>query len=112
MRPEVILAVLTGVALLSIIATLLFPRLRVWLGVHLCRGTACVLVRIGPAAIMHDTALDLARYVQTSGGLQDPKRIKAYRVVVTATTGIATLAQQLIVGPLKSREELPNAEEA
>lgn len=112
MRPEVILAVLIGTGILSLAAVILFPRLRVWLAVQLCRETACLLVRIGPAAVMHDTALDLAKYVQHSGGLQDPKRIKAYRVIVTATTGIAALAQQLIAGPLpKPREETPDADE-
>ena len=99
---------------LPILALILFAkRVRIWLAIQLCRDTACLVVRIGPAAVMHDTALDLAGYVRRSGGLQDPKRIKAYRAVVTGANAIAALGQQLIAGPFpkKQREEILNADQ-
>ena len=113
MRPEVALAILVGVGSLSLVATIMFPRLRVWLAIQLCGGTACLVARVGPTAVMHDTALDIAGYVNRSGGLQDPnpKRIKAYRAILKGTLGLAHLAQLVIAGPYpKPREEVTNAE--
>ncbi|KKM76526.1 hypothetical protein LCGC14_1379190 [marine sediment metagenome] len=115
MRTDVALAVLLGVGSLSLIAAVLFPRLRVWIAIQLCRGTTCLVARIRPAAVMHDVALDLAGYVNRSGGLQDPnpKRIKAYRVILKGSLALSHLAQQLIAGPFPKqlREETPHAEE-
>ena len=112
MTTEVALAVLLGVGSLSTISVGLFPRLRVWLAVQLCRGTSCLVTRIAPIAAMHDVALDLAGYVERSGGLNDPRRIKAYRGVLKGSLGLATLAQHIIVGPSprQSKEEAPHAE--
>ncbi len=115
MRPDVTLAVLLGAIVLSLAATILFPRLRVWLAVQLCRGTACLVARVGPTAVMHDTAMDLAGYVNRSGGLQDPnpRRIKAYRAILKGSLGLAHLAQLVIAGPYpkQPKEEATNAEE-
>ena len=108
-----IFAILLGaVVSLSSVALILFPRLRVWLAVQLCRGTSCLVTRIAPIAIMHDVALDLAGYVERSGGLTDPRRIKAYRGVLKGALGLAHLSQQLIVGPhpKQPKEEAPHAE--
>ena len=112
MTTEVVLAGLLGVGFLSTINLVLFPRLRVWLAIQLCRGTECLIARATPVAIMHDVALDLAGYVERSGGLNDPRRIKAYRGVMKGSLGLATLAQHIIAGPYpKLREETANAEE-
>ena len=114
MRADVTLAVLLGVISLSLLAAILFPRLRVWLAIQLCRGTTCLVARIGPTAVLHDTAMDLAGYVNRSGGLQDPnpRRIKAYRAILKGSLGLAHLAQLVIAGPYpkQSREEAPRAE--
>ncbi len=111
MTIEVALTALLGVGSLSLIVMGLYPRVRVWLAIQLCRGTPCLIARTGPAALMHDVALDLAGYVERSGGLTDPRRIKAYRGVLKGSIGLATLSQQLIAGPYpKPREETPNAE--
>lgn len=112
MTTEIIIAVLLGVSSLSTITVGLSPRLRVWLAVQLCRGTSCLVTRTAPIAVMHDMALDLAGYVERSGGLNDPRRIKAYRGVLKGSLGLATLAQHLIVGPYprQQREEALHAE--
>ncbi|KKL09266.1 hypothetical protein LCGC14_2567580 [marine sediment metagenome] len=113
MRTDVALAVQSGVIFLSCVAMILFPRLRVWLAIQLCRGTACLVARVGPTVVLHDTAMDLAGYVNRSGGLQDPnpKRIKAYRAILKGSLGLAHLAQLVIAGPYpkQSREETPDA---
>ena len=116
MRSSDIFAILLGAFVsLSCVAAILFPRLRVWLAVQLCRGTACLVARIGPTAVMHDTAMDIAEYVNRSGGMQDqnPKRIKAYRAILKGTLGLAHLAQLVIAGPYPKatkREETTDAE--
>ncbi len=112
MRTDVTLAVLLGVISLSLVAAILFPRLRVWLAIQLCRGTTCLVARIGPTAIMHDTALDMARYVERSGGLNDPKRIRAYRTILKAALNMAVLARSVIAGPYPKPEKVEEVSDA
>ena len=81
-------------------------RFRIYLATLLCKGTPCSVARTEKVAALHDLALDLAKYVDTSGGLQDPRRIRAYRTVSKGALGIATLALEVAVGsPLLQKEE-------
>ena len=79
-----------------VVATLpRWTRTRVAIAVWLTKGTPCTVVRNGPLEIIATQAFALAAYVQHSGGLQDPRRIRAYRVVLRAAASIAYRVQQL-----------------
>ena len=87
----------------------MLQRFRVRLAVWLCKGTPCLVARASDVMSMHGIALNLGRYVSTSGGLQDPKRIKAYRTVLSAATGLVMFTRNVIVGPFP--KTLPPARE-
>jgi hypothetical protein len=90
----------------------MWARFKVWLARRLCRNTACGVVRVGPTIVMLDTVYRLHQYVQRSGGLQDPRRIKAYREILAATSTVAGLgAQVLIDGGIVARVSPSQREE-
>ena len=57
-------------------------RFRVWLAQMLTKGTDCCVARSNDVSSLQSRVNDLARYVDESGGLQDPRRIRAYRRVL------------------------------
>ncbi len=76
-------------------------RLRINLAIWLCKGTVCLVARADGVVQMHDIAYNLAQYVGASGGLQDPRRIKAYCVIFRAALALTMSARTVIVGPQK-----------
>ena len=78
----------------------MFLRFRVWLASLLVRGTGFTVTRLSHAIAIRDVASSLYRYVETSGGLQDPYRIKAYRVILRSAVMIFTAVDRLVVGTL------------
>ena len=71
-------------------------RLQVWLARQLCRGTACCVVRESQAKQTVGLASDLWLYVQASGGLHDPRRIRAYRQVLDFSAGIVQNGREML----------------
>ena len=60
----------------------MIQRFRIWLAAWLCRGTPCTLARTSVVAQLVALAYEIDGYVQRSGALTDPSRIKAYRVLL------------------------------
>lgn len=87
----------------------MIARFQVWLAVLLCKGTGCVVTRRNRVDNLRGAARILAEYVGKSGGLQDPRRIVAYRTVLKASSVIGALTSDILVGP--KREEKTDGEE-
>lgn len=109
---DVLLTVWFALALLALVLVRV-PRLRVWIALQLCRNTGCVVARYAPTYLMAKTAGDLLRYVERSGALQEPKRVKAYRVVSRGAMSIMVYAQDILAGPFpkKPKEEKDASQE-
>ena len=63
-------------------------RFSVWLARWLTRGTECCVVRSSRLEDLGKHTDRLGHYVEDSGGLQDPRRTRAYHVVVRAVENI------------------------
>lgn len=70
-------------------------RFKVWLALKLLKGSACTVARREHVEIMRWQAFHLGQYVQHSGGLQDPRRIRAYRIVLRAAASLVYLAKNI-----------------
>jgi len=75
----------------------MLQRFRVWLALRLVRRTDCVVVRAAPIREAVTMAGDLHQYVQRSGALQDPRRVKAWRRIVRLTTVLVGRAEQAVI---------------
>lgn len=75
----------------------MMKRFRVWLANLLTRKTACVVVRREAVIGLGAAAESLVDYVARSGGLQDPKRIKAYRRVLRGSIEVRNHAEAVLV---------------
>ena len=75
----------------------LLRRLCVWLAKQLTRKTACIVARRDEVLSLGDAAEELADYVARSGGLQDPRRIKAYRRVLRGSFEVRNHARAVLV---------------
>lgn len=76
----------------------MLQRFRVALARLLTRGTKCTVVRAVVVENMQDTARRLEEYVQRSGGLQDPRRISAWREVFSLSRSIYVDSLEIEVG--------------
>ncbi len=63
-------------------------RLCVWLAGWLIKGTDCCIVRSNNLQSLLRRADDLVDYVEDSGGLQDPRRIRAYRNILRSAVDL------------------------
>lgn len=81
-------------------------RFRVWLASLLIRRTLVVLVRARLVTDLRAAALTLHQYVESSGGLQEPHRIKAYRRILRLANEIELLSRAVLVGE-QTLEEPP-----
>jgi hypothetical protein len=72
-----------------------FERFRVFLAIWLCKNTRCVVARGDQVEGLIQHAHDLAQYAQTSGGLNNPHRINAYKRVTRYADMIHTTAQSI-----------------
>lgn len=70
-------------------------RFRVWLARLLLRSTGCLVARAVPVAELQYLASDVARYIRMSGGLQDPRRIRAYRTLLRRSENISRAAGEI-----------------
>lgn len=70
----------------------MLKRFRIWLATRLCRGTACVVARRGAVARLESLGCEIADYVERSGALNDPSRIRAYRVLLRAASELSATA--------------------
>ena len=75
-------------------------RLRVRIAVWFCGGTDCMVARAGSLTEMQSIANRLGSYVEASRALQDPRRVKAYRVVYRAARGLMEHVAGVLVGPI------------
>ncbi len=66
----------------------MIKRFAVWLARCLTKGTECCVVRSSRLEDLDQHTVKLGRYVESSGGLQDPRRVRAYHVVVRAVENI------------------------
>ena len=66
----------------------MLKRFRVWLARWLTRGTECCVVRSNRLESLGKETEDLDRYVTSSGGLQDPRRVRAYHVLLRITGNV------------------------
>lgn len=73
-------------------------RFRVWLAVLLVRGTKCLVAREEALSDLIEWSDDLYRYSRVSGGLNDPRRIKAYKRIGYSATAIQAAANRLLAG--------------
>ena len=60
----------------------MIKRFAVWLAKLLTKGTECRVVRSTRLVDLTHHTDTLEFYVNSSGGLQDPRRIRAYQVVL------------------------------
>lgn len=72
-------------------------RFRVWWAMVLIRGTGLRIVRQGVVNDLRRRCDELDAYVDRSGALQSPHRIRAYRRVRGETAAARELAQQITV---------------
>lgn len=75
-----------------------FQRFRISLATWLVRNTPCLVARREPTIALVQEAMHLDYYVAQSGGLQDPRRIRAYYVVRESAQKIKDLASEVYVG--------------
>ncbi len=66
----------------------MMKRFAVWLACLLTKGTECRVVRSTRLEDLGRHTDGLGRYVEASGGLQDPRRVRAFHVVVRAVENI------------------------
>lgn len=66
----------------------MWHRLRVAFARLLVRGTGCTVTRDVETQELRSAGTELMEYVETSGGLQDPHRIRAYRRVLSLSERI------------------------
>lgn len=76
----------------------MFRRLRVWLAVILCRGTGHVVCRTQVVNDLKRDVVALEWYVEKSGGLNDPRRIRVYGVVSNFAERVRSLVGDMGVG--------------
>ena len=70
-------------------------RLSVWLARWLTKGTGCCVVRSSRVESLEGHVADLDSYVENSGGLQDPRRIRAYRYVLRVVGNIRHVVKDM-----------------
>lgn len=75
-----------------------FERMKVGLALWLVRKTPCAVVRMDAAKALIWDAIRLKQYAEISGGLNDPGRIKAYKIVLRTAHSIASEAGRLLAG--------------
>lgn len=73
-------------------------RFRGWLANLLVRGTRLTVVRQSIATDLVSRCAALDDYVDRSGALQSPHRIRAYRRVRGETAAARELARQIAIG--------------
>lgn len=69
--------------------------MRVRAAQRLLRGTSLGVTSVGAATEIEFLAGRLVQYVRVSGGLCDPRRIRAYREVIRRSEALLSRAQQL-----------------
>lgn len=72
-------------------------RTRVDIATRLLRGTPCSVARTKELRAIQQNAIELENYVETSGGLQEPRRIRAYRVILRRSLDISRSAARALV---------------
>lgn len=77
-----------------------FERFRVSLATWLVKNTSCLVARREPTIQMCAAALRLRTYIEASGGLQDPRRIRAYRVILRDVEKMHQYMTQVVAGPV------------
>ncbi len=75
----------------------MIKRFAVWLAKLLTRKTDCVVARRGRVEKLGAAAEELVDYVARSGGLQDPRRVKAYRQVLRGSLEVRNHAEAVLV---------------
>lgn len=76
----------------------MLERFRVWLAKILVKGTECAIGRRSSLEWLLIRSHDLGAYVRTSGGLNDPHRIKAYKQCLRLAGQIEQGSRNLLVG--------------
>jgi len=79
----------------------MLQRLKIGLARWLTRGTPCTVVRTVVVENMQAEAQKLEDYIQRSGGLQDPRRINAWREVFSMARSIYVDSLEVEVGSEK-----------